>query len=293
MIRNEQADQANGSFDRRLRAVSGRPREQTEPRTIVIRQGSGWQSLAVFLLCLLLLAVVLLGHYALRLQEARNQDSAAAMARATRKIQHLEASIRFDSARRQLLLGMRNHILKVNPRVSLADAYRYAELALEASEKYPAVDPLLLLAIGVVESGYDAQARSPADARGLYQIWPSTGRMLVRTLGWEYDDSTLYDPEKNTQAAALYLDVLFAAYNDPQLVLAEYNGGPLNAGYYRASARALASETRSYVPRVLELYRRLKDEFESGIDPRAELSPADSRRRGKTLGEEGEEAAGG
>jgi hypothetical protein len=293
MVRNEQASQPSGFVDRRLRPVATGPREHPEARTIVIRQGSGWQSLAVFLLCLLLLVVVLLGHLALRRIESQSQDSAAAMARATRKIQQLEASIGFDSTRRQTLLGMRNHILKVNPRVSLADAFRFAELALEASEKYPAVDPLLLLAIGVVESGYDPQATSPAGARGLYQIWPSTGRMLVRTLGWDYDDATLYDPEKNTQAAALYLDVLFAAYNDPQLVLAEYNGGPLNAGYYRASAGALAAETRNYVPRVLELYGRLKGEFESGIDPVAELSHRDAKRRGKTLGEEGEVAAEG
>jgi len=286
MSRTEQA-RVGDLADRPLRPVAARPRERSEPRTIVIRQGGGWQSLAVFLLCLLLLAVVLLGHHALRRLEARNQESAAAMARATRKIQQLEASIGFDSARRQLLLGMRNHILKANPRVSLADAYRYAQLALEASEKYPAVDPLLLLAIGIVESGYDPQARSPADARGLYQIWPSTGRVLVRALGWNYDDTILYDPEMNTQAAALYLDVLFATYNDPQLVLAEYNGGPLNAGYFRASVRALAPETRSYVPRVQELHGRLKKEFERGIDVRAEPSHRDGRRQGKKLGSEG------
>ncbi len=263
MSRSEQA-RVGDLVDRQLRPVAARPREHPESRTIVIRQGSGWQSLAVFLLCLLLLAVVLLGHHALRRLESQNQQSAAAMARATRKIQQLEAGIGFDSTRRQLLLGMRNHILKANPRVSLADAYHYAELALEASEKYPAIDPLFLLAIGIVESGYDPQARSPADARGLYQIWPSTGRVLVRALGLDYDDTILYDPEINTQAAALYLDVLFATYNDPQLVLAEYNGGPLNAGYFRASVRALASETRNYVPRVLELYGRLREEFESG-----------------------------
>ena len=153
----------------------------------------------------------------------------------------------------------------MNPRASLADAYLYARLALEASEKYPAVDPLLLLAIGTVESGYDPQAKSHADARGLYQIWPSTGRLLARSLGWNYDEATLYDPEKNTEAAALYLDILFAAYNDPHMVLAEYNGGPLNAGYYRADVGALAAETRSYVPRVLELYARLKDQFERPV----------------------------
>jgi len=284
MIRNEQASRSSDLVDRRLRPVTVHSLDHPEPRTIVIRQGGGWQSLAVFLLCLLLLAVVLLGHYALRQIDAQNQLSVAAMARVDRKMQQLEAGIGFDSTRRQLLLGMRNQILKANPRVSLGDAYRYSQLALEASEKYPAVDPLLLLAIGIVESGYDPLAKSPADARGLYQIWPSTGRILVRALGWNYDDSTLYDPEKNTQAAAFYLDVLFATYNDPQLVLAEYNGGPLNAGYFHASAGPLARETRNYVPRVLELHARLKEEFERGIDVRADPTYRDGSREGKTLG---------
>lgn len=283
MIGSEPVSQVSDPASRRLRPVS-RTGDHSGTRTIVIRQGGGWQSLAVFLLCLLLLAVVLLGHYSLRQIDAQSQQHAAAMAAATRKIQQLEAGLGFDSARRQLLLGMRNHILKVNPRVSLADAYRYAELALEASEKYPAVDPLLLLAIGTVESGFDLEAKSPADARGLYQIWPATGKILVRALGWSYDENTLYDPEKNTQAAALYLDVLFSTYNDPQMVLAEYNGGPLNAGYFRASSGALARETRNYVPRVLKLHAQLKKEFEQGFDLKAESTHRDGSRQGKTLG---------
>jgi soluble lytic murein transglycosylase-like protein len=198
-------------------------------------------------------------------------------------MQQLESGLAFEARRRHLLLGMRNHILKANPRVSLAEAYHYAELAVAAGEKYPAVDPLFLLAVGLVESGFDPQARSPANARGLYQIWPSTGRLLAHTLGWSYDDSILYDPEKNTQAAALYLDVLFSTYKDPQLVLAEYNGGPLNAGYLRAGVAALASETRSYVPRVMELHARLKQEFEAGPTLQADARES-PERRGKRLG---------
>ena len=250
----------------------------------MIRHGSAWQSLAFLCLCLLLLAAVVAGHLVIRRLDVQHQQVGATLARVDRKLQQLESGMGFDSRRRHLLLGMRNHILKVNPKVSLADAYLYAELALGACEKYPAVDPLLLLAIGVVESGYDPQAKSPADARGLYQIWPSTGRLLARALGWSYDDSTLYDPEKNTEAAALYLDMLFAAYRDPQMVLAEYNGGPLNAGYFRAGVGALAAETRSYVPRVLELYGRLRDEFERGTEVAAEASLGDASREGKRLG---------
>jgi hypothetical protein len=283
MARKEQADGARDLADLRLRPLIDHPRDPSEPRTIVIRHGSGWQSLAFLFLCLLVLGVVLLGHEALRGLDRQNHDTAALLAGFERKVQQLESGISFESRRRYLLLGMRDHILKVNPRVSLGDAYRYAQLALEASEKYPAVDPLLLLSIGTVESGYDPKATSRSDARGLYQIWPSTGRLLLRGLGWNYDESALYDPEKNTQAAALYLDILFSTYSDPQLVLAEYNGGPLNAGYFRAGAGALAAETRSYVPRVLQLHARLRDEFDRGLALQAELMHRDAQRAGKTL----------
>ena len=282
---NEQAGRSHQLADRgpTVRAMPSHLREATEPRTIVIRQGGGWQALAFLTLCLLLLAAVLIGYHVVRGFDVQSQETSATLARVERRIEGLEAGIAFDSKRRHLLLGMRDHIMKVNPRVSLGDAYRYAELALDASEKYPAIDPLLLLAIGIVESGYDPLATSPADARGLYQIWPSTGRLLARAQGWSYDDSALFDPEKNTQAAALYLDVLFTTYNDPQLVLAEYNGGPLNAGYLRAGVGELARETRDYVPRVLELHGRLKEEFEKGVEVRLELMHRDAGRDGKSL----------
>ncbi|HVR70348.1 MAG TPA: lytic transglycosylase domain-containing protein [Vicinamibacteria bacterium] len=282
MSRNEQAVRIGDVADHPLRHASAQARE-TEPRTIVIRQGSGWQSLAFLCLCLLLLAVVVLGHRALAALEGRSQDTALAMARFERKVHHVESGLAFEARQRQLLLGMRDHILRVNGRVSLGDAYRYAELALRASEKYPAVDPLLLLAIGTVESRFEPQARSHANARGLYQIWPATGRLLLRGLGWDFDEAALYDPEKNTEAAALYLDILFATYGDPEMVLAEYNGGPLNAGYLRAGVAALAAETRNYVPQVLAQYARLKEQFEAGTEIQAELMHRDGRRQAKTL----------
>jgi hypothetical protein len=284
MTRNDAAREPLSFTDRRPRGLVVDARETPHPRTIVIRQGGGWQSLAFLLLCVLLLAAVLLGHYVVRGLDRKAEEAAAALARAERRVQGIESGLTFEARRRHLLLGMRDHILKANPRISLGDAYRYAELALAACEKYPAVDPLLLLAIGLVESAYDPQARSPADARGLYQIWPATGRLLARSLGWSYDDALLYDPAKNTEAAVLYLDVLFSAYKDPQMVLAEYNGGPLNAGYLRAGAPALASETRAYVPRVLELHRRLQDEFAAGAGLSLEPAAADAGRRGRTLG---------
>jgi hypothetical protein len=282
MSRNDPAPRPDDLVDLPLRSVGG-GREHGRARTIVIRQGQAWQSVIVLFLCLLLLALVLLGHQVLRGVERRDQAVEAALTRVERRIQAVEAGVDFDSDRRRLLLGMRDHILRVNPRVSLGDAYRYAELALAASEKYPAVDPLLLLAIGTVESQYDTQAVSKADARGLYQIWPSTGRLLLRSLGWDYDEASLHDPEKNTEAAALYLDILFTAYEDPQMVLAEYNGGPLNAGYFRAGVSQLAAETRDYVPQVLALYKRLKDQFDAPAAAVPDALHRERAREGKAL----------
>ena len=273
----------------RLRPSMEPPREREkehrgdESRTIVIRHGSPWQTVAFFVLGGLLVVAVLLGYQALRVIDRQTAETASVMTRFERKVQELESGMSFDTKRRYMLLGIRDHILRVNPRVGLSDAYRYAQLAIEASERFPAVDPLLLVAIGTVESGYDSRATSRADARGLYQIWPATGRLLLRALGWEYDEAALFDPEKNTMAAALYLDILFSTYSDPQLVLAEYNGGPLNAGYYRARVGALADETKNYVPRVLQVQAQLRERFDRGLDMKPELMHRDAQREAKTL----------
>jgi hypothetical protein len=284
MSGSEQAFRSSDLGNQPLRPVAS-SRVPSRTRTVVVRRSSPWALIALLCLSLLMVAVVVLGYQALRRLEGQHRTDAEVLAAFERKVQDLEAGMPFESRRRQLLLGMRDHILRVNPRIGLGEAYRYAQLALEACERYPAVDPLLLLAIGTVESRYDPRARSHADARGLYQIWPSTGRLLFRGLGWSYDDDALYDPEKNTLAATLYLDMLFSAYSDPQLVLAEYNGGPLNAGYFRAGVDKLAAETRNYVPQVLHVYGLLTKELATVGEPQVELMHLDARRGGKRLGD--------
>jgi soluble lytic murein transglycosylase-like protein len=213
-----------------------------------------------------------------------NSEMSITMRRVEEKIQNLDAGISFDSKRQQLLLGIRDEIMRTNPRVSLNEAFEYATLIMHASDKYPSVDPLMFLAIGIVESGYNLNATSTANAKGLYQIWPSTGRMLARSLDWEYTDEMLYDPVKNTEMAALYLDILFSAYNDQNMVLAEYNGGPLNAGYYRAGSTRAAAETTDYVRKVGSVYDNLKDQFELGVEVTLEQMHRDRDRDGKLLG---------
>ena len=255
-----------------------------EVREIIVRHGSGWQSAALVVVSMLLLSTIAVAFYAFHRVGVLNDQVADTMVRVERKIQNLNAGIAFDSKRQQLQLGIRDEIIRTNPQVSLNEAYEYSILIMQASDKYPSVDPLIILAIGLVESGYDEQAQSSANARGLYQIWPSTGRLLARSLGWEYTEDMLYDPVTNTEMAALYLDILYAAYNDQSMVLAEYNGGPLNAGYLRAGSSQAAAETRNYVKKVETIYQRLKNQFELGVEVTLEPMHKDRNRDGKLLG---------
>ena len=255
-----------------------------EIQQIIVRQGTGWQTTALLFLSLLLLMTIGVAFYAFHRVGELNDEMGTTMRRVEEKIQNLDAGISFDSKRQQLLLGIRDEIMRTNPRVSLNEAFEYAALIMQASEKYPAVDPLMFLAIGIVESRYDFSATSGANAKGLYQIWPSTARLLARSLDWEYSDEMLYDPKKNTEMAALYLDILFSAYNDRNMVLAEYNGGPLNAGYYRAGSARAATETTNYVKKVGTVYNNLKDRFELGVEVTLEQMHKDRDRDGKLLG---------
>jgi hypothetical protein len=260
-----------------------KPTKKTSGKRQTKRRGSRWQPIALVCLAVLLLTTIALALYAFHMVATVRQETHLSMGRMETQIQKLDAGIRFDSKRQQLLLGIRDVIMEANPRIGLNEAYQYSELVLKSSEKYPSLEPLMFLSIGLVESGFDPRAASAADARGLYQIWPSTGRMLARVLGWEYNEQILFEPDKNMELAALYLDILFSAYNDERLVLAEYNGGPLNAGLLRAGSTRAASETRQYVAKVLDTHEGLKRRFEQGLDIKLELMHKDRARNDKRL----------
>jgi hypothetical protein len=261
------------------RPIHLEPQDRRPPR----RRSSGWRATALFSLCLLVVGALALGVHSYQRATELERELAATRGQLQAGFDELRAGIQYDSVRQRLLLGMRDEILRVNGSLGLGDAYHYAELLMNETDKYPSVDPLLLLSIGIVESGFDTQARSHANARGLYQIWPATGRMLAGMLDWEYSDEMLFEPERNTEMAALYLDVLFTTYNDLGMVLAEYNGGPINAGYYRAGSHRTTPETADYVPKVLEHYERLCKELPMAPGRSFDVLYRDANREGKQL----------
>jgi soluble lytic murein transglycosylase-like protein len=97
-----------------------------------------------------------------------------------------------------------------------------------------------------VESGFRADARSNADARGLMQVLPST----ARGLGLDADV-----PASNVLAGARYLRLLFDRFRSSDLALAAYNAGP--TAVERAGG-APSAATLTYVANATDLWRELQ-----------------------------------
>jgi soluble lytic murein transglycosylase-like protein len=118
------------------------------------------------------------------------------------------------------------------------------------------LDPLLLHAIAHVESRHNAQAVSPAGARGALQVMPATGRRFGVA-----DPERLLDGETNVRAGAAYLRTLMGRYGgDLKRVLAAYNAGEGAVDKHGGNVPPYP-ETQAYVRDVLAVYRRLTSEF--------------------------------
>lgn len=111
------------------------------------------------------------------------------------------------------------------------------------------LDPVLLLAIAWVESGFNAEAESPAGAVGLMQLIPTTSaRMGCNDPG---------DPECAAAAAAAYMKRLLRQF-DGQLVyaLCAYHAGPVRP--MRSFRAGVLPANVGYAERVLEARSRLE-----------------------------------
>jgi peptidoglycan lytic transglycosylase D len=110
--------------------------------------------------------------------------------------------------------------------------------------------------IAEAESWLNPSARSPAGAKGLFQLMPDTAHTLG--LGTMLPDERS-DPDKSARAAARYLRTLHGKFGGWPLALAAYNVGEgrvsrllaaRHATSFAGIASALPSETRMYVPKV-------------------------------------------
>jgi soluble lytic murein transglycosylase-like protein len=119
-------------------------------------------------------------------------------------------------------------------------------LAVAAAQRH-GLDPALVLAVVGVESAFRPEAVSPRGAQGLMQLMPRTAESLG------VDDAL--DPAQNLDGGTRHLGSLLALYGgDVERALAAYNAG--EGAVARHGGVPPFRETREYVRRVLERYRK-------------------------------------
>ena len=133
------------------------------------------------------------------------------------------------------------------------------------------LDPYVVAALIGQESMFDPGVRSSANAWGLMQIVPATGRRLATALGIRrFSTSMLTDGETNIRLGTLYFKRLVQQFGGAHYALASYNAGENRVVRWKAERPGMEEdefiddipfpETQNYVKRILgtaEDYRRL------------------------------------
>jgi len=153
-------------------------------------------------------------------------------------------------------------IVKSNrPDISDAEAWRVSEVILEESAKRH-LDPMMVLAVIQVESGFQYTAVSPMGARGIMQIMPETGKFLTETLSNEYGfhpasfrPESLDDPLLNIRLGVYYLHDLTKQFRSLNLALLAYNAGP---GEIQNRLENNIAFSEEYATLVLDAYQSFK-----------------------------------
>jgi soluble lytic murein transglycosylase-like protein len=145
------------------------------------------------------------------------------------------------------------------PESADSEIWNISEVILEESSKRK-LDPLLVLALIRIESGFQYTPVSPSGARGIMQIMPDTGKSLVKSLGQEYGlrpiafrPESLDDPLLNIQLGIYYLHGLKKQFRDLRLTLSAYNAGPAEIQNRLDNDLELADE---FAALVLDAYER-------------------------------------
>jgi peptidoglycan lytic transglycosylase len=142
--------------------------------------------------------------------------------------------------------------------------------AVEAEAQEFGVDALLLAALVRQESVFDVEALSPAGARGLAQLLPSTASLMARGLDVAFYPEWITVPDLNLHLGAAHLAELLKRFGRVDAAIAAYNAGPQPVRRWLDRAGASDPdrfielipypETRGYVRSLLrnrELYRAL------------------------------------
>jgi membrane-bound lytic murein transglycosylase D len=161
----------------------------------------------------------------------------------------------------------RNHVSRM-----LGKANYYFPLFESKLDEYDL--PLEFKYLAIVESALKPHARSRSAATGLWQFMYTTGKIYDLKVTSYIDERS--DPLQSTIAACEYFTFLYKMFNDWELVLAAYNGGP---GYVSRAMRKsgakdywsvrpyLRRETQNYVPKFIAVNYIMNYASEHNIYP--------------------------
>jgi soluble lytic murein transglycosylase len=133
------------------------------------------------------------------------------------------------------------------------------------------LDPYLVAALIAQESTFDPGIKSVANAWGLMQLVPATGRRLAKSIGIRnFTTGSLTNPEINIRLGTLYFSRLVQQFGGTYYALASYNAGESRIVRWKTERPGLDEdefiddipfpETQNYVKRILgtaEDYRLL------------------------------------
>src|SRR6185295_12607312 len=149
------------------------------------------------------------------------------------------------------------------------------------------LDPYMIAALIAQESTFTADVKSAANAYGLMQLLPSTGRQYARRLGItkKFSIGMLTTADTNLRMGTAYFADLVEQFGGTHFALATYNAGPSRVQRWINEKPGMERdefiddipfpETQNYVKRILgtaEDYRRLY-----GTDAAADEAGADAK----------------
>ena len=132
----------------------------------------------------------------------------------------------------------------------------YHKFIVQTASQYQ-IDPALIKAIIMAESGYNSKAVSKSGAKGLMQLMPET----AEALGVE----DIFNPRQNISGGVQYFKHLVNRFSgDVELALAAYNAGSRYVRNYNGVPPFKA--TRHYIKQVFKYYRQYKRQTSGETD---------------------------
>ncbi len=144
---------------------------------------------------------------------------------------------------------------------------RQVAIAITEEARINAIDPLLILAVISVESGFVPDAVSNAQAKGLLQLRDVTIREIVKHV--ELPAKSALEPEEvvELRLGIRYLSLMLRRFPDPARALAAWNAGPGAVKRELAATGEVPKRWLAFSERVFHAKRRLEIRFEKGLPP--------------------------